>query len=419
MGRRWVTLFVLTLLLAADRAYGQVDIYLSTEKSGRGKIPIVVTEIEREDGTLRESAVYITRVLEKDLEFSGYFDPLRYEPGTETLPEGGTAAAVFEGSLQRDGERYSLDVRLLDFLSGETIFTKRYLFGSRARRKVAHHLCDEITYFLIGERGIATTRLLFCRRSGDSKDLYLVDYDGFGERRLTNGELAVSPLWLDTGRLLYTSYKRGNPDCYLIDLGAGKKSIVSYRKGLNLASSYLPSEDLVAMTLSIQGNSEVYLLDPAGKISRRLTRNRAIDCSPSWAPNGNELVFVSDRTGAPQIYVMDEFGGNVRRLSRGSYNTAPAWSPRGESIAYVSREGGLYRLKLVSPDGLMEQTLFDDYYSYEDPSWAPNGKHLAATVKYGGEPWIVVIDTETGERRRLVRGEFASWSQVDSRLVEE
>jgi Tol biopolymer transport system component len=85
----------------------------------------------------------------------------------------------------------------------------------------------------------------------------------------------------------------------------------------------------------------------------------------------------------------------------------------------VSREDGLYRLKLVSPDGLMEQTLFDDYYSYEDPSWAPNGKHLAATVKYGGEPWIVVIDTETGERRRLVRGEFASWSEVDSRIVEE
>jgi len=419
MGRRCIAFIVLLLSLATDGALGQIDIYLSTEKSGRGKIPIVVAEIEREDGTMRESAVYITRVLEKDLEFSGYFDPLSFEPGTERLPGGATAAAVFKGSLGRDGERYALDVRLLDFLSGETIFTKRYLFGASARRKVAHHLCDEITYFLIGERGIATTRLLFCRRSGNSKDLYLIDYDGFGERRLTNGELAVSPLWLDTGRLLYTSYKRGNPDCYMIDLRAGKKALMSYRKGINLASSYLPSEDLVAMTLSIQGNSEVYLLDSAGKVSRRLTRNRAIDCSPSWAPNGNELVFVSDRTGAPQIYVMDEFGGNVRRLSRGSYNTAPAWSPRGESIAYVSREDGLYRLKLVSPDGLMEQTLFDDYYSYEDPSWAPNGKHLAATVKYGGEPWIVVIDTETGERRRLVRGEFASWSEVDSRIVEE
>ena len=417
MGKRCITL--LLLLLFASGAAAQVDIYLSTERSGRGKIPIVVTEIEREDGTLRESAVYITRVLEKDLGFSGYFDPLRFEPGTETLAGAATAAAVFRGSMEREGERYSLVVRLLDFLSGETIFTKRYLFGPEARRKVAHHICDEITYFLIGERGIATTRLLFCRRSGESKDLYVIDYDGFGERRLTKGELVVSPLWLDTRRLLFTSYKRGNPDCYAIDLGAGKKSLVSYRKGQNLASSYLPSQDLVAMTLSIKGNSEVYLLDSSGKVERRLTRNRAIDCSPSWAPNGNELAFVSDRTGTPQVYVMDKFGGNVRRLSRGSYNTAPAWSPNGESIAYVAREDGLYRLKLATPDGLMEQTLLDDYYSYEDPSWAPNGKHLAATVKYAGEPWIVVIDAETGEKRRLVRGEFASWSQVDSGAVGE
>ena len=415
MGMRCITILILLLLLFTGRAFGQIDIYLSTEKSGRGKIPIVVTEIERADGSLRESAVYITRVLEKDLGYSGYFDPLRFEPGSEKLADGMTAAAVFRGSLEREGERYALNVRLLDFLSGETIFTKRYRFSAKARRKVAHHICDEIAYFLVGERGIATTRLLFCRRSGESKDLYVIDYDGFGERRLTRGELAVSPLWLDSGRLLYTSYKRGNPDCYAIDLSAGKKSLISYRKGLNLASSYLPSQDLVAMTLSIKGNSEVYLLDHTGKVARRLTRNRAIDCSPSWAPNGNELAFVSDRTGTPQVYVMDKFGGNVRRLSRGSYNTAPSWSPSGESIAYVARQDGLYRLKLAAPDGLAEQTLFDDYYSYEDPSWAPNGKHLAATVKYAGEPWIVVIDAETGEKRRLVRGEFASWSPVESR----
>ena len=227
MRKRCYTVLIPLLLLFAGRAVGQIDIYLSTEKSGHGKIPIVVTEIERTDGTLRESAVYITRVLEKDLGYSGYFDPVRFEPGSDTLAGAVTAAAIFRGSLQREGERFSLDVRLLDFLSGETIFTKRYRFDTSARRKVAHHICDEITYFLIGERGIATTRLLFCRRSGESKDLYVIDYDGFGERRLTRGELAVSPLWLDNGRLLYTSYKRGTPDCYSIDLGAGKKSLMS------------------------------------------------------------------------------------------------------------------------------------------------------------------------------------------------
>jgi TolB protein len=163
----------------------------------------------------------------------------------------------------------------------------------------------------------------------------------------------------------------------------------------------------------LSGNSEVYLVNSTGKIVRRLTRNRSIDCSPTWAPNGNEVAFVSDRSMTPQIYVMDRYGGGVRRLSRrGSYNTSPAWSPTGDAIAYVSRDSNVYRLKLASPDGTAEETLFEDFLSYEDPVWAPDGRHLAATVRYGGKPWIVVIDTESGNKRRLVQGESAAWSPL-------
>jgi TolB protein len=414
MGKKLI-LFVLLLAATRSGAFGQTDIYLTTERSGRGKIPIVVRDIEAEDRASRESALYIARVLRKDLAYSGYFDPVAFEPGSDTLAAGLTAAAIFEGTIGVEGDRFSLEVALLDFLSRETIFSKRYVFGGKARRRVAHYICDEITYFLIGERGVATTRLLFCRRDGETKDLFVVDYDGFGERQLTKGELTVSPLWLDWKRLLYTSYKRGNPDCYMIDFSEGKKTLLSYRKGLNLPGDYLSGRDQVVMTLSIKGNSEIYILDTSGNIVQRLTRNRAIDCSPSWAPNGNEIAFVSDRTGTPQIYIMDRFGGNVRRLSVGSYNTSPAWSPTGEMIAYASREGGFYRLKLATPDGLANEILFDDFLSYEDPVWAPNGKHVAASVKYGGEPWIVIIDSETGEKRRLVRGESPAWSPIEPR----
>jgi TolB protein len=110
---------------------------------------------------------------------------------------------------------------------------------------------------------------------------------------------------------------------------------------------------------------------------------------------------------------MDGYGGSMRRLTRsGSYNQSPAWSPKGDLIAYASREGNLYRLKLISPDGLVEETLFDDNSSYEDPCWAPDGRHIAATAREGGRHYIVVIDIDTKERRRLVQGEFADWSPL-------
>ena len=407
--RALVMIMVLALLPRA--VFAQTDIYLQTEKGGRGEIPIVVNEIEPAVATVDRIARYITTVLIKDLEYTDVFEPIRVTGTVDSLGGGVTAAALFEGALARSGEGYVLDANLLDFSSREIIFSKRYRFERDAERAVAHRLSDEICYFLIGEKGIATTRLLFCRREGDVKNLFVIDYDGHGERQITTGELAVSPVWLDDQRFCFTSYRRDNPDCYLVDLAHGKRYMISHRKGLNVAGDYFPGRDKITISLSVSGNSEIYLVNSAGKIVRRLTRNRAIDCSPAWSPNGNEIAFVSDRTLTPQIYVMDRFGGGVRRLSRrGAYNTSPAWSPTGDAIAYVSRENDLYRLRLITPDGMVEDTLFEDYLSYEDPVWAPDGRHLAATVRYGGNPWIVVIDTESGNKRRLVQGESAAWS---------
>ncbi|MBU8920891.1 MAG: hypothetical protein KOO63_03425 [Bacteroidales bacterium] len=415
-----VQIFFLRMVLAAmalsvvpGAGRTQTDIHLSTEKAGGGRIPIVVRDIDA--GTPGEMGVagYVTKVLRQDLLFTDIFEPLRFEGVSDTLAGGRTAMAIVEGVLSKDGDHYILDTRLLDYSSREEIFNKRYRFGRDVRRTVAHHICDEILFFLVGEKGIATTRLLFARRENGVKNLYMVDYDGYGERQVTKDELIVSPLWLDESRFVFTSYRRDNPDCYLIDLEKNIRRNISHRKGMNIAGSYNRELDEIAMTLSLRGNSEIYRVKSDGSIVKRLTNNRAIEISASWAPNGRELVFVSDRTRSPQLYVMDYYGGNVRRLTRtGSYNTSPSWSPEGDLIAFVSREGWLYRLRLISPDGLWEETVFDDYYSYEDPVWAPDGRHIAVSVKYGETSWIVIVDIETGRRRKLVRGESADWSPL-------
>ena len=140
------------------------------------------------------------------------------------------------------------------------------------------------------------------------------------------------------------------------------------------------------------------------------------DVSPVWAPNGREIAFVSDRSRTPQVYIMDRYGGNGRRLTtEGGYNTSPDWSPRGDLIVFSSRDSGLYRLRMMSPDGLWIETVFGDLHSYEEPSWAPDGRHIAVVVRYAGEPWVVIIDIDSGTKRRLVRGESPNWSPLRSR----
>lgn len=413
MKRFQTTILFLSALCAARSASAQLDVHLSTSKAGGGQIPIAVREFAVERADLKSASDYLVRVLLNDLEFTDVFVPVRLAAGADTVSGGGAAAAIVEGTIGWDGTKYSLSVSLLDFVSRETIFSKRYLFEHDAMRTIAHDLSDEILFFLVGETGVAKTRILFTRQEGDVKNLYLVDYDGFGERRITEGELVVSPVWLDWSRFCFTSYRRDNPDCYLIDLARGKRLMISSRVGINIAGGYNPASDELVMTLSLAGNSEIYLMAPDGALGRRLSSNRAIDVSPVWSPNGREIAFVSDRYRSPQIFLMDRYGGNVRRLTTdGSYNTSPAWSPRGDLIAYASREGGIYRLRLISPDGLYQETVFDDFLSYEDPSWAPDGRHLAVTVRFGGEPWIVVVDVDTGAKRRLVKGEAASWSPL-------
>jgi len=408
-----VLIFLTTALFLPGSVISQTDVHLKIEGSGKGKIPIVLKQTELRSASLRNSADCIETVLNNDLVYGGIFDPVFLQAGEDTLEDDRTAVAVLEMKLEEDGDRRLLTGELTDFTSGGIIFEKKYRYSEGACRTVAHYLSDEITFFLTGETGIATTRILFVRRTGGKKCVYIIDYDGHGARRLTGDSLAVSPLWMDRNRFCFTSYRNSNPDCYMMDLKNGTRRMISYRKGLNIAGSYLKEKNSILVTLSISGNSELFMIDPAGRIERRLTRNRAIDCSPVWSPNGREIAFVSDRTSVPQIYIMDEYGGNLRRLTtEGNYNTSPDWSPRGDLISYVSREEGLYRLKVITPDGLWEDTVYRDYLSYEDPSWAPDGSHIAVSVKYGNEPWVVIVNVETGEKRRLTRGESPDWSPV-------
>ena len=44
--------------------------------------------------------------------------------------------------------------------------------------------------------------------------------------------------------------------------------------------------------------------------------------------------------------------------------------------------------------------------------WEVEVEGSAVTVRYGGKPWIVIVDVDTGKKRRLVQGEAASWSPL-------
>ena len=128
---------------------------------------------------------------------------------------------------------------------------------------------------------------------------------------------------------------------------------------------------------------------------RRLTNTRGVsEGSPSWSPDGQRIVYVSDASGTPQLYVISKNGGQPSRLTlRGSHNASPDWGANG-LIAYQSQQGRGFQIAVIDPNTRQERIVTKFDASYEDPSWAPDGRHIAAgrVVNYRSD--IYLLDTE-------------------------
>jgi TolB protein len=161
------------------------------------------------------------------------------------------------------------------------------------------------------------------------------------------------------------------------------------------------------MSLSKAGTPDIYRVNLAGEVIRRLTFDRSIEISPCWSPGGLDVVFTSDRTGTPQLYIMDADGAGRRRLTfEGQYNDSAVWSPNGEQIIYACREGNYTQLGLIQTPGENRRVLTDwKWRSCEDPSWAPDGRHVVFASDRSGTFKLYVMDVVEGAFRQLTYGQ--------------
>jgi len=301
-------------------------------------------------------------------------------------------------------------VRVVDAKQRTQLVGKRYVVDLQRPERQVHHLADSIVHKLTGDDGIAQTRILFSRDTGEGRrEIFVVDYDGRNLRQITrNGSLNLLPRWSrDGNRICYTSYWQGKQRLLVLDGQSGESRKVAEFTGLNFGADWGPDDRELLVTLTRDGDPEIYRLGLDGKVLARLTFSAAIDCSPVFDPTGNQVAFTSDRTGRPQLFRMSRDGTDLLRLTwEGSYNDNPAWSPNGDRIAYVSRREGQFQVFTVEPDGsnLQPVTQVRDGNN-EDCSWAPDGRHLVVTSDRDGTRRLWVIDTDSGWARPLTVGE--------------
>jgi TolB protein len=313
---------------------------------------------------------------------------------------------LVRGEYSIKGDNLTVEFRLFDVLNRKMMTAKRYLGKTKDLRYFAHSFADEIMLVMTGEKGCFTTHIAYVSSGSGNKEIVIMNWDGHGQVQLTrNGSINLNPDFSPDGReILFTSYKRRNPDLYKRALSSTAEVPVSNRKGLNITGTWSPDGSRIALALSKDGNAEIYTLARDGSSPTRLTVNHAIEVSPVWSPDGSRIAFVSDRLGKPQIFIMDANGGNARRLTTaGAYNVNPRWSPKGDKIAYARMNGGGFQIYTINTDGTGD-TQLTTAGSSENPAWSPDGRFIAFSSKRGGAEAIYVMRSDGSGQTRVSQG---------------
>jgi TolB protein len=382
----------LSLLIVSD-----AKVYIDITSPAIRKIPISI-----KTGASSE-AKEIENIIMNDLGFSGLFFFIAPEvPGAEIIVQSEVSVSANEITALWS---------IIDMVENREVLKKRNSAPPKSIRAIAHNISNEVYKYVTEKEGVFRTKISYLVSSSQgSKDLYLMDWDGYSSTKVIPIGLTSSHSWsYQSDFLMYSSERNRGWKIYLLDLNDFKEKLLFSSNGLNLVGNSSP-QDEIALSSSRDGNSEIYIINKNGGNLRKLTTSFGIDVSPVFSPDGSSIAFVSDRGGSPQIYIMDSNGRGIRRITfEGSYNTSPTWSPDGKWLAYAGMKDGKNQVFVIKSDGtILRQLTFNG--NNESPSFSPDGIFIAFDSDRDGKRGIYIMRLNGDEQRRITPKEVKAMS---------
>jgi TolB protein len=404
--RLFVTLSVLSATLASGAA-AQDEIYLEITQPGLRRVAVAAPPLMVLPGTPAEVAVSFQSTLDKDLAAAApiavvdrkLYSLVEDDPRPDILHQRWRsigAQFLLSGTVVRAGGELVVEARLVDLVSGEFAFAKRYRAGVSASEVVAHTLANDLVQVFTGRPGPFLSRMAFISDRTGNPELWVMDWNGSNPKQLTkHGSIALAPAWAPGGdRLIFTSYLRGTPALFELIPKEGYLKMLFDQGGVNSSASFSPDGRQVAFGSSNDGNVDIYVMSVDGSTPRRLTTARGIDTQPAWAPNGRQIAFTSTRAGSPQLYLMDSDGSNVRRLTfDGQFHDEASWSPDGIRVVCTTRDTGTFQIATIDTV-TGERRVLAGPGNNESPVFSPDGSMLAFSSDRSGTPQIFITDAD-------------------------
>jgi TolB protein len=231
----------------------------------------------------------------------------------------------------------------------------------------------------------------------------------------------MSPAWrADGAALAYSEMRDAGTQIVLIDLTTGQtRSLAATPRGLNVTPVFSADGKWLIYANGTDARMGLVAVRPDSVASlKRLPVSRLFDADePVLSPDGMRIAYVSARPRTPQIY-SSNLDGTDEQVEAPSttgarvYRTSPAWSPDGRMIAYQQQDGDFQVWVVNRADRSVRRLTVQG--ENEDPTWAPDSRHIALTSNRGGTKDIWVLDLQSGRFRQLTHAgdaRLAAWSE--------